>query len=64
MPLRLCSWNLRADVPPLSPGGGNLNNITRMELMQKLSRSDRPAIDLPKTPMFVVESCEPNAAAC
>ncbi|KAL8287410.1 hypothetical protein RQP46_003268 [Phenoliferia psychrophenolica] len=31
--------------------GGNLNNISRIELMQKLSRSDRPA-DLPKAPMF------------
>lgn len=31
--------------------GGNLNQISRMELMQKLSRSDKPAIDLPKAPM-------------
>ena len=33
-----------------------MNNITRMELMQKLSRSDRPAIDLPMAPMFVAGS--------
>lgn len=32
--------------------GGTLNNISRMELMQKLSRSDRPTLDLPQAPMF------------
>ncbi|KAK4705360.1 RNA-binding protein 23/39, partial [Phenoliferia sp. Uapishka_3] len=38
--------------PQLDEGtGGNLNNISRIELMQKLSRSDRP-VDLPKAPMF------------
>ena len=33
--------------------GGNLNNISRIELMQKLSRTDRP-IDLPMVPMSVL----------
>jgi len=31
--------------------GGNLNNISRIELMQKLSRVDRPVV-LPSTPLF------------
>lgn len=31
-------------------GGGNLNNISRIELMQKLSRSDR--IEIPSAPLF------------
>jgi RNA-binding protein 39 len=37
----------------ISSAGGNLNSISRIELMQKLSRSDRPAIELPKAPMCV-----------
>ncbi|KAI5478962.1 RNA splicing factor Pad-1 [Pseudohyphozyma bogoriensis] len=32
--------------------GGNLNNISRIELMQKLARSEQPTIDLPKPSMF------------
>lgn len=40
--------------------GGNLNNITRMELMQKLSRSERPVHELPKAPMYVqgIDCCD------
>ncbi|KAK4052659.1 Phosphatidylinositol-3-phosphatase SAC1 [Microbotryomycetes sp. JL201] len=32
--------------------GTTLNNISRLELMQKLARTDRPAVDLPAVPMF------------
>jgi len=34
-----------------SGGGANLNNISRIELMQKLARTDRPP-DLPKAPLL------------
>ncbi|ORY78093.1 hypothetical protein BCR35DRAFT_353072 [Leucosporidium creatinivorum] len=37
----------------LEEGNGTaLNNISRIELMQKLARTDRPPIDLPKAPLF------------
>lgn len=47
--LTLCPFHLEFTACILA--GTALNNISRIELMQKLARTDRPAVDLPAAPL-------------